>query len=161
MKIGFNVKNIINNFQETIYYLSRKIVQNENNIANHETRISTLENSSGDGGSEWVEITSSNGQEAEITQEFSEIRMLCRCDTDVNFSVTYNFDNSIFHNTIGKGARYFICGNPIENNYGCRFKYYVSFENKQYVSINNCFTGGALTNNYTFKAWIKPTTNKQ
>lgn len=38
MKIGFNFKKIIN-----------KIVQNENNIANHETRISTLENNS-DGG---------------------------------------------------------------------------------------------------------------
>ena len=47
MKIGFNIKNIINGFQETIYYLSTKIVQNENNIANHETRISTLENNTG------------------------------------------------------------------------------------------------------------------
>ena len=47
MKIGFNVKKIINTFQESIYYFSSKVVQNENNIANHETRITTLENSSG------------------------------------------------------------------------------------------------------------------
>lgn len=40
MKIGFNVKKIIN-----------KIIQNENNIANHETRITTLENNSGGGSS--------------------------------------------------------------------------------------------------------------
>ena len=50
MKIGFNVKMLINNFKETIYYLSTKVIQNENNIANHETRITTLENSSGGGG---------------------------------------------------------------------------------------------------------------
>ena len=36
MKIGFNVKKIINTFQQT--------------IANHETRITTLENSPGGGG---------------------------------------------------------------------------------------------------------------
>ena len=40
MKIGFNFKKIIN-----------KVVQNENNIANHETRITTLENNSGGGSS--------------------------------------------------------------------------------------------------------------
>ena len=39
MKIGFNFKKIIN-----------KVVQNENNIANHETRITTLENNPGSGG---------------------------------------------------------------------------------------------------------------
>ena len=46
MKIGFNAKNIINAFQESIYYFSSKVIQNENNIANHETRITTLENNS-------------------------------------------------------------------------------------------------------------------
>ena len=51
MKIGYNVKNIVNGFQETIYYLSTKIVQNENNIENHETRITTLENNSSGGSS--------------------------------------------------------------------------------------------------------------
>ena len=44
MKIGFNVKKIINAFEETIYFFSSKIVQNENNITNHETRITALEN---------------------------------------------------------------------------------------------------------------------
>ena len=44
MKIGFNAQNIINAFQESIYYFSSKVIQNENNIANHETRITTLEN---------------------------------------------------------------------------------------------------------------------
>ena len=38
MKIGFNFKKLLN-----------KVVQNENNIANHETRITTLENSPGGG----------------------------------------------------------------------------------------------------------------
>ena len=53
MKIGFNVKIIkdtLNMFEEAINYLSIKVLE--------------LENKSG---SEWVEITSNNGQEAEIT----------------------------------------------------------------------------------------------
>ena len=55
MKIGFNAKRIMDAFQETIYFFSSKVSQNESNIANHETRISALENrtgseaSSGDG----------------------------------------------------------------------------------------------------------------
>ena len=47
MKIGFNSKRIMDAFQETIYFFSSKVAQNENNIANHETRITTLENNSG------------------------------------------------------------------------------------------------------------------
>ena len=54
MKIGFNVKKIINAFQESINHFSSKVVQNENNIANHETRITTLENSPGGGGGSTV-----------------------------------------------------------------------------------------------------------
>ena len=51
MKIGFNVKKLMYAFDETIYYFSNKVAQNENNIANHETRITALENSSsGEGG---------------------------------------------------------------------------------------------------------------
>ena len=42
MKIGFNFKKFQN--------FSSKVTQNESNIANHETRITTLENSSGGGG---------------------------------------------------------------------------------------------------------------
>ena len=44
MKIGFNAKRIMDAFQETIYFFSSKVSQNESNIANHETRITTLEN---------------------------------------------------------------------------------------------------------------------
>ena len=156
MKIGFNVKKIINSFEETIYYLSNKIVQNENNIANHETRITTLENNSGGGGSEWVEITSSNGQEAEITQEFSEIRLLAKA-TNANYSVTYSYDSTIFHNKPGNAPTYMICGNPTENNYGCMFKYMLSGTNndKQYVCVDRCFSGGGY-DTFEFRAWIKP-----
>ena len=154
MKIGFNVKKIINSFEETIYYLSNKIVQNENNIANHETRITTLENNSGGGGSEWVEITSSNGQEAEITQEFSEIRLLAKA-TNANYSVTYSYDSTIFHNIPGSGPTYMICGNPKRDSYGCKFKYMVSFDGKQYVSVDEGFSGGGH-DSFNFRAWIKP-----
>ena len=150
MKIGFNVKKIINGFQETIYFLSSKIMQNEDNIANHETRITTLENS----GSEWIEITSSNGQEAEITQNFSEIRMLAKC-TNANYSVTYNYDVSIFHNNSSNSPTYMICGNPTENNYGCKFKYMVTSNGKQYVCVDKCFSGGSQEGT-EFRAWIKP-----
>lgn len=151
MKIGFNVKNLINGFQETIYYLSRKIVQNENNIANHETRITTLENNSS---SEWVEITSANGQEAEITQAFSEIRLLAKC-SGTNYSVTYNYDSNIFHNSSSEAPTYMICGNPTENNYGCKFKYMVTTNGKQYVCVDKCFSGGGY-DAIEFRAWIKP-----
>ena len=124
-------------------------------------RVTTLENKpgGGGGGSEWVELTTINKQ-AEITQEFSEIRMASYSD-GINYSVTYNFDNSIFHNTIGGNPNYFNCGYPKQNGEGCTFKYSVTSEGKQYVSVLNLFNGQGLINNYTFKAWIKPTTNKQ
>ena len=129
-------------------------VSARNLINTLDDRVTTLENSPGGGGSEWVKLTTNNG-EAEITQEFSEIRMLCISDI-INYSVTYNFDNSIFHNKIGEQDKYFICGNPKQESYGCSFKYRVSSEGKQYVSVNNCFNGGGIIRNYTFKAWIKP-----
>ena len=59
-------------------------------------RVTTLENSSGGGGSEWVELTTIDGQQAEITQKFSEIRMFCGTNTGINFSLTCNFVNSLF-----------------------------------------------------------------
>ena len=49
MKIGFNYKRIMNAFEETIYFFSSKVAQNESNIANHETRITTLEENSSKG----------------------------------------------------------------------------------------------------------------
>ena len=77
-------------------------VSARNLINTLDDRVTTLENSPGGGGSEWVELTTNNAQEAEITQEFSEIRMICICDTDINFFFFFNFDNSIFHNTINR-----------------------------------------------------------
>ena len=154
MKIGFNVKNIINGFQEAIYYFSSKNIQNENNIANHETRITTLENSSSGADSDWIEITSSNGQEAEITQEFTEIKMQAR-GTGTLYSVTCDYDNIIFHNTTSNAPTYIICGNPTQNNYGCKFKYMVTSNGKQYVCVDKCFSGGSQEGT-EFRAWIKP-----
>ena len=148
MKIGFNVKNIINAFKETIYFLSSKVIQNE-------TRISALENSSGGGGSEWVEITSSNGQDAEITQRFTEIKMQAR-GTGTLYSVTCNYDNIIFHNSSSDAPTYIVTGNPIENNYGCKFKYMKQpITEKQYVCVDSCFSGGSQEG-IEFRAWIKP-----
>ena len=49
MKIGFNSKRIMDAFQETIYFFSSKVSKNESKIANHETRISTLEENSSKG----------------------------------------------------------------------------------------------------------------
>ena len=143
MKIGFNVKKIIN-------YFSNKVVQNENNIANHETRITALEDNTT---SDWIEITSSNGQEAEITQAFSEIKMQAR-GTGTLYSVTCNYDSTIFHNSTSDAPTYIIAGNPIENNYGCKFKYMI-VDNKQYVCVDSCFSGGSQEG-IEFRAWIKP-----
>ena len=139
-------------------------VSARNLINTLDDRVTSLENNSGGGGgggSEWVELTTINGQKAEITEEFSEIRMICSITNGFNQSATYNFDNSIFHNTIGGEPKYFICGSPKQDNYGATFKYSVTSEGKQYVSIDNCYDGVGITNLYTFKAWIKPTTNKQ
>ena len=148
MKIGVNIKKIqnlisdyVDTFYETFILPSMQYLEN---------RIKTLENNS----SGWVEITSSNGQEAEITQEFSEIRLLAR-GTNANFSVTYSYDSTIFHNKPGNAPTYMICGNPTENSYGCTFKYMLGSNGKQYVCADNCYTGGGL-DAIEFRAWIKP-----
>ena len=57
MKIGFNVKIIkdtLDMYETSINYIGNKLIEIENNIADLETRITTLENSSGggNGGSE-------------------------------------------------------------------------------------------------------------
>ena len=134
-------------------------VSARNLINTLDDRVTTLENSPGGGGSEWVELTTING-EAEIKQKFSEIRMAAYCNDNINYSVTYNYDSNIFDIMLNLQPKYFICGNPKESNYGCTFKYTVTSEG-QYVSIENCYTGGGLINTYTFKAWIKPTTTTQ
>ena len=139
MKIGFNYKAI------------KKFIANE--ITSLNNRVTTLENN------EWIEITSSNGQEAEITQDFSEIRMLAKFGLHSNYVVTCNYDSEIFHNTAGNADTYLICGNPIENNYGCKFRY-TKLSGKQYVCVDSCFEGGAITAG-TFRAWIKPVNSSQ
>ena len=141
MKIGFNVKKIRESISLHIEYILG------NTLQNHETRLQKIE------GSEWVEITSSNGQEAEITQQFTEIRMLAKCSHN-SYTVTCNYDSAIFHNTAGNGDTYLICGNPIENNYGCKFKY-TKLSGKQYVCVDSCYNGGSQ-DAYAFRAWIKP-----
>ena len=147
MKIGFNVKKIYNNLAMAIENLMNAFGIT---IGDLETRISTLENNSS---SDWVEITSSNGQEAEITQAFSEIKMQAR-GTGTLYSVTCNYDSTIFHNSSSDAATYIIAGNPIENNYGCKFKYMI-VDNKQYVCVDSCFSGGSQEG-IEFRAWIKP-----
>ena len=145
MKIGFNVKIIkdtLKMFEQAINYLRNKIIE--------------LENKSG---SEWVEITSSNGQEAEITQDFSEIKMQAKTNGTV-YSVNCHYDSNIFHNTSYNGDSYIITGNPLENNYGCKFKYIVNSSGKQYVCVDKCFNGGKQTA-INFRAWIKPDNSTQ
>ena len=155
MKIGFNYKSIKNFVRVAITQMSNLFSEALNSIQsdinNLDTRITTVENS------EWVEITSSNGLEAEITQEFSEIRMLAKVGLHSNYVVTCNYDSNIFHNTSSNAPTYIIAGNPIENNYGCKFKYMIA-NNKQYVCVDSCFEGGSATAS-TFRAWIKPTSS--
>ena len=141
MKIGFNVKIIkdtLKMFEQSINYLYNKIIELENKTS-----------------SEWIEITSANGQEAIISQPFSEIRLQATSIMGYNYSVTYNYDSAIFHNTQGNGSTYMICGNPTANNYGCKFKYMVASDNNQYVSVDSCFSGSTY-DAYEFRAWIKP-----
>ena len=129
-------------------------------ITSLNSRVASLENTSSGGGSEWVELSTIDGP-AEITQKFSEIRMLCGTDNGINFSFTCNFVKSIFHNRIGRQSHYFICGYPAIGSSGCTFKYMVTSEGKQYVSVENLFNGGGQINPNIFKVWIKPTTNTQ
>ena len=149
MKIGFNVKKI----KDTLDLFETSINNLMNEILNHGNRIETLEENS----SEWIEITSSNRQEAEITQNFSEIRMQAKTN-DTLYSVTCHYNSNIFHNTTYNGPTYIITGNPIENNFGCKFKYMVNSSHKQYVCVDKCFNGGSQEG-IDFRAWIKPVSN--
>lgn len=148
MKIGVNIKKIqnlistyVDEFYETFTLPSMQYLEN---------RINTLENKS----SEWIEITSSNGQEAEITQQFTEIKLQAR-GMGTLYSVTCNYDNIIFHNSSSDAPTYMICGNPTQNNYGCKFKYMVNNDGNQYVCVDKCFSGGSQEG-IEFRAWIKP-----
>ena len=165
MKIGVNYKKIMsyiddmmNNLGNTSQFLFEKITTHTNDISSLNTRVTTLENSSGGGSSEWVEITSSNGQEAEITHPFTEIKMQAR-GAGTLYSVTCDYDSIIFHNSSSNAPTYIITGNPIENNYGCKFKYMI-VDNKQYVCVDKCFSGGSQEG-IEFRAWIKPDNSPQ
>lgn len=148
MKIGVNFKKIkeivmsvVNTHYNVIVLPSMQYL---------DRRVTTLENNS-----EWVEITSSNGQEAEITQPFTEIRMLAKVGSNGNiYCITIPYDSNIFHNSQTAGNKYFITGNPTQNNYGCKFKYMVNSNGKQYVCVDSCFDGGSY-DACEFRAWIR------
>ena len=146
MKIGFNVKKI---YENVMAYIEELMSGLANSITNHETRITTLENS------EWVKLTSSNGN-IEINQEFSEIKMIASVNgtQNINYCFTCNYDSNIFHNSTTRKDEYFIVGNPIVNNYGCKFKYSVSADGKQYLSVDSCYSGANTVDN-VFDVWIK------
>lgn len=114
-----------------------------------EGRITTLENI------EWVKLIDPTGN-IEINQEFSEIRMIASVygTENINYSFSCNYDSDIFHNSSTRNAEYFITGNPIPNNYGCKFKYTVSQDGKQYISVDSCYNGANTVDN-VLEVWIK------
>ena len=146
MKIGFNTKKIYEGVMSSIEYLMNGLV---NAIQSHELRIQHIEDS------EWVKLNSGSGN-IEINQEFSEIRMIASVYdiSNIEYSFSCNHDNNIFHNSINGGDVYFITGNPIANNYGCKFKYTVSEDGKQYISVDSCYNG-ANTVDSVLEVWIK------
>ena len=146
MKIGFNVKKI---YENVMLYVENLLAQLANLIDNHETRIQSIENS------EWINLGSISGS-IEINQEFSEIRMVASVydSSNIEFSFSCNYDSNIFHNSINGRDVYFITGNPIANNYGCKFKYSVSEDGKQNISVDSCYNG-ANTVDCVLDVWIK------
>ena len=146
MKIGVNYKKI---YQNVMTLLRQAMTSLVNTIQSHETRIQTIEDS------DWVNLGSISGN-IEINQEFSEIRMIASVyDTEnFNYSFTCNYDNNIFHNSTTGNDEYFITGNPIVNNYGCKFKYTVTADGKQYISVDSCYNG-ANTVDCVLQVWIK------
>ena len=146
MKIGVNYKKI---YQNVMAFLGQVMTTLGNTIQNHEIRIQSIEDS------EWVKLISGSGN-IEINQDFTEIKMIARVyDTEnISYSFSCNYDNNIFHNSISRNAEYFITGNPIVNNYGCKFKYYVSEDGKQYITVDSCYNG-ANTVDSVLEVWIK------
>ena len=147
MKIGFNVKKI---YENVMLYVEILLDQLANITQNHETRLQAIEDS------DWIKLTSVTGN-IEITQEFSEIRMVARVYDTQNFtySFTCNYDNNIFHNSTNGRDEIFISGNPTQNNYGCKFKYTVSADGKQNISVDSCYNG-TNTVDCILDVWIKP-----
>ena len=146
MKIGFNVKKIYDNI---MFLLEFKINSVWKSFQNHELRIQHIEDS------EWVKLNSGSGN-IEINQEFTEIKMIASVydSSNIEYSFNCNYDSNIFHNSPNGRDVYFITGNPITNNYGCKFKYTVSADGKQYLSVDSCYNG-ANTVDSVFEVWIK------
>ena len=146
MKIGFNVKKIYEGILSYIEYLMGGLA---NTIQSHELRIQHIEDS------EWVNIGAISG-DIEINQEFTEIRMIARVfDTEnVTYSFSCNYDSNIFHNSTSRNPEYFITGNPIVNNYGCKFKYRVTEDGKQFISVDSCYNGNNTVDS-ALEVWIK------
>ena len=146
MKIGFNVRKIYENVMSYVEDLMSAVF---NSINNHELRIQHIENS------EWVKLNSGSGN-IEINQEFSEIKMIASVydSSNIIYSFNCNYDTNIFHNSINGRDVYFITGNPIANNYGCKFKYTVSENGKQYISVDSCYNGNN-TVDCVLDVWIK------
>lgn len=160
MKISFNAKKlyyqIITELSSAIGYLETKVNKNSSDIEN-------LINTPSGASNGWIELIVNANKSAEITQEFSEIRMLGLVGNarDKCYSITCNYDSTIFHNKSSEQDYYFICGNPIQNNYGCKFRYTVNGNNKQIVSLEECFDGGTALYTGVFKVWIKPNNSPQ
>ena len=144
MKIGFNVKKIYALISESFMQLIPQ-------LQILDTRITDLEKKSSD----WVQLSDGSGN-TEINQEFSEIRMIASVydSSNIEYSFSCNYDSNIFHNSTNGRDVYFITGNPIANNYGCKFKYTVSADGKQYISVDSCYNGANTVDN-VLEVWIK------
>ena len=144
MKIGFNVKKIYALISESFMQLIPQ-------LQILDTRITDLEKKSSD----WVQLSDGSGN-IEINQEFSEIRMIASVydSSNIEYSFSCNYDSNIFHNSTNGRDVYFITGNPIANNYGCKFKYTVSADGKQYISVDSCYNGANTVDN-VLEVWIK------
>ena len=145
MKIGFNVKMLTGTILSHIEYLMGGIA---NTLQNHALRLQKIEDS------DWVKLADGSGN-IEINQEFSEIRMIASVydSSNIEYSFSCNYDSNIFHNTTNGRDVHFITGNPIANNYGCKFKYTVT-DGKQYISVDSCYNG-ANTVDCVLEVWIK------
>lgn len=146
MKIGVNYKKIYDNVMS---FLGQVMTTLGNRIHNLELRVQHIENS------QWVKLNSGSGN-IEINQEFTEIKMIASVydSSNIEFSFNCNYDSNIFHNSINGRDVYFITGNPTTNNYGCKFKYTVSEDGKQYISVDSCYIGNN-TVDCVLDVWIK------
>ena len=146
MKIGFNVKKI---YENVMLYIEELMTEIHNIIQIHELRIQHIEESV------WVKLDTGSGN-IEINQDFTEIKMIASVydNSNIKYSFNCNYDSNIFHNSINGRDVHFITGNPKANNYGCKFKYSVSQDGKQYISVDSCYIGNN-TVDCVLDVWIK------